>query len=189
MSSYKETRVFATQEVLLFLRAMDRHLSERACIIIVGGSAAVFYDAESTTNDIDTYTLVDDALKAAADAAVAETGLAIPVQRSTVGDYPWNFEDRLQRPIPELEKLDVCVLERHDLVLSKTVRGDDHDEQQIADMHLAEPFSFDILVERFRSEMTHAMGSPARLRDQFLQLIRRLFGELKRLAAERALRS
>lgn len=47
--------------------------------------------------------------------------------------------------------------------------------------------SFEILVERFRDEMGHVMGDPGRIRSNFLVTIEDLFGELKRVAAEREL--
>jgi hypothetical protein len=46
---------------------------------------------------------------------------------------------------------------------------------------------FDVLVARFHSEMTHAMGDPRRHLMNFLDLIERLFGELRRVHAERSL--
>lgn len=84
--------------------------------------------------------------------------------------------------------LEVWVLEKHDLALSKVMRGDEHDEQQILEIHQRIGLEFDTLVTRYRDEMRHVIGDPIRLRFQFLMLIERLFGELKRVAAERLLR-
>ncbi len=77
----------------------------------------------------------------------------------------------------------------HDLVLSKTIRGYDHDLQQIREIHERAGLSFDVLVERYRDEMSHVMGDPARIREVFLVMIEDVFGELKRVAAEKALKA
>lgn len=187
MTSYKDTRIFGKDELEVFLRAVDRNLTKSAAMVIIGGSAAAFHDATSTTNDIDTYEAVSDELRTAIATAAIETGLEIPVGHSVVGQYPYDFEERLERPLADLKCLDVCVLEKHDLVLSKVVRGNAHDEQQIVEMHQAQPLDFDVLVQRFHTEMTHVLGRPELLREQFLQLIALLFGELKRVSAERTL--
>jgi hypothetical protein len=117
----------------------------------------------------------------------AETGFDIPVEHSTVADVPWDYEDRLEHKLPHLAKLTLKILEKHDLALSKIMRCSEHDLQQLVEIHAGSGFDFDILVERFRREMTHVVGDPARVRDNFLDLIGRLFGELRRVRAQRAL--
>jgi hypothetical protein len=188
VTSYKDTRGLGTEQLEAFLRAVDGHLTEPARIVIIGGSAAAFHNATSTTNDIDTYNAISAALEAAVARATTDTGLAITVGKSVVGDYPWNFEDRLERRFADLVHLEVLILERHDLALSKTMRGSDHDQQQIVEMHQAAALDFDTLVERFKKEMTHATGRPENAQANLLDLIELLFGELKRVAAEKALR-
>ncbi|MBZ0237311.1 MAG: hypothetical protein K8M05_33610 [Deltaproteobacteria bacterium] len=189
MTSYEAGRIFGQTELETFLRSVDRHLSEPTRIIITGGGAAALHNAESTTSDIDTYDGVSDALRVAADMAGVETGLRIPVGRSFIGEYPWFFEDRLERRFPELTQLEVFVLERHDLALSKSLRGSDNDQRQLTEMHLSAPFDFSTLVERFRTEMTHVTGNQAEHRERFLALIDLLFGELRRVTADRELRA
>ncbi len=102
---------------------------------------------------------------------------------------PYNYQDRLERHLPELKNLEVWVLEKHDLVLSKTVRCYEHDLQQIVEIHESVELSFDLLVERFGSEMNDAIGDPGRIRSNFLIMIDTVFGELKRAAAEKALKT
>jgi hypothetical protein len=184
--SYR-SHLYGADEISLFLRAVDRHLVSASSVVIIGGSAAAFYNATSTTTDVDTYAALSADLQGAVERAATETGLTIPVIHSLVVEVPWAFEDRLERQLPELEKLQVWVLEKHDLALSKTVRGTAHDEQQIREIHLSIGLEFDTLVQRFRDEMTHVTGDPTRIRSQFLQLIEALFGELKRVTAERTL--
>jgi hypothetical protein len=139
------------------------------------------------TNDVDTYEPIGPNLRLAIEHAMAETGLSIPTHHSAVADVPYHFEDRLERRLGDLANLRILILEKHDLALSKTIRGDEHDEQQIESIHRSVGLDFELLVQRFRDEMTHVMGDPRRIRQQFLQLIQLLFGELKRVTAARML--
>ncbi|MBA3393463.1 MAG: hypothetical protein H0T89_12510 [Deltaproteobacteria bacterium] len=157
--------------------------------IIGGGAAALAYGASSTTSDLDTFNAITSELVEAVAQATADTGFAIPVSQATVADVPYNYEDRLQRLLPELEHLEVWVLEKHDLVLSKTLRCYEHDLQQILEIHASVGLSFDVLVERFESEMTNVVGDPARIRANFLIMIETVFGELPRASAETRLKS
>ena len=67
---------------------------------------------------------------------------------------------------------------------SRTAR---HDLQQLREIRDAQGLSFDTLVSRFIDEMDHVIGDPTRIRSSFLLTIEALFGELKRIAAERRL--
>jgi predicted methyltransferase len=72
-------------------------------------------------------------------------------------------------------------------VLSKAVRCYEHDLQQLREIRDAQGLSFETLVSRFRDEMDHVVGDPARIRSSFLLAIEDLFGEVKRISAERLL--
>ena len=91
------------------------------------------------------------------------------------------------RELDDLTRLEVWILEKHDLALSKVVRGMRHDDQQVRAMHQAAGLDFEILVERFRLEMDHITTAP-RLELQFLEMIESVFGPLKRAAAARELK-
>jgi hypothetical protein len=54
VSSYKDTRILGADELRAFFGAVDGHLTTRASIVVIGGAAAAFHLAESTTNDVDT---------------------------------------------------------------------------------------------------------------------------------------
>lgn len=189
MSGHR-SQTFGAGEIRTFLQAMDRHLTWRIRVEIIGGSAAALaHGATSTTEDIDTFTTSNAELERAAAAAAVETGLAIPVSHSAVADVPYEYASRLERQLPELVHLEVWVLEKHDLVLSKIIRGYENDRQHISEIHDRAGLSFEVLVARFRDEMGHVMGDPERIRNNFLDMVEDEFGELKRIAAEKALRS
>ena len=59
----------------------------------------------------------------------------------------------------------------------KVVRGQDNDREAI--QQIAERVGLDkeTLVDRFKNEMAHAMGSPEQLRANFLSVIELLYGE------------
>ena len=94
--------------------------------------------------------------------ARALTGLDIPVEKSGVADAPLDFESRLERALPDLERLRAMVPERHDLVLMKAMRCYEHDLQAIAQLHEHSPLDLDTLIRRFNEEMDHrrAIANP-----------------------------
>jgi hypothetical protein len=186
MSSYRASRAFLADDLRTFLQAVDRHLPRSVRIEIIGGSAAALaHGATSTTVDVDTFTPTTVDLDTAVERAVAETGLEITLVHATVAEVPINYDERLVRQLPELASLEVWVLEKHDLVLSKAVRCYEHDLQQLREIRDAIGLSFDTLVDRYRDEMDHVLGDPARVRSNFLLAIEELFGETKRVAAGR----
>jgi hypothetical protein len=180
-------RRFTADEIRALFEAADRQLARPHTITIIGGSAAALAGAAVTTTDIDTFDALSLELEAALTHARSETGLDIPCSRSGVADIPYHAEDRCER-LPNLTKLDVKILERHDLALSKALRYVDHDVEQLRSVNAVARFDFEVLVTRFRDEMGHAMGDANKHREQFLGLIEELFGEMKRVDAERALR-
>lgn len=189
MSTYR-SRAYGADQIRAFLHAVDRHLTQRVRVEIIGGSAAALaHGATSTTTDLDTFNAVNNELLEAAARASEETGFQIPVSQATVADVPYDYEDRLERQLPDLKHLEVWVLEKHDLVLSKTVRCYEHDLQQIFEIHQSVGLSFDVLVDRFESEMTNVIGDPVRIRSNFHIMIERVFGELQRASSEKRLKS
>lgn len=186
--SYRDA-AFSIDEIEVFLRAVDRHLTRPARIVILGGGAAAFHTTTATTMDLDTFEALDDDLRVAIVAATHVTGMQMPVGHASIADIPYDAEDRFERRLPDLEWLQVWVLEKHDLVLSKILRFVNHDEEQIVELHRAVGLDYDVLVERFRDEMSHVMGNPSRIRAQFLQMIDRLFGERRTTSADQTLKA
>jgi hypothetical protein len=169
-------RAYTPAELRRFLAAVDRALARPAEVVIIGGAAAAIeYGVASGTRDIDTWTRVHAELAAAAARAREATGLAIPFAQSGVADGPFDFESRLERVLPRLKRLRASVPERHDLVLMKVLRGDEHDLQAIEAIHRQAPLALSVLVARYREEMGSAIIEPRRLRSQFLVAIERLF--------------
>ena len=75
-----------------------------------------------------------------------------------IAEFPYNYEDRLQRVLPQLARLHVFLPEPHDLALSKVMRWYANDESHVRELHRVHPMSVEILVERYRTEMDHVMG-------------------------------
>jgi hypothetical protein len=171
-------RVYTPRELRRFLAAMDRALDHPEDVVVIGGAAAALeYGVASGTRDIDTWTRVDESLAIAAERASRATGLGVPFSRSGVADGPHDFESRLERTLPRLRRLKVMVPERHDLVLMKVLRGDEHDLQAIEAIHHRSPLQLSTLVTRYREEMSATIIDPGRLRGQFLTMVERLFPE------------
>ena len=133
-----EFRKYTREELVKFVRSMDRVIEEPTEILVIGGAAAALkYGATASTKDIDTWHTVPRAVAKAAADARAETGLAVPIEKAGVSDGPYHYEDRVQTVSMRLKKLRILVPERHDLALMKVVRGDRHDEDMIAEIRRA----------------------------------------------------
>jgi hypothetical protein len=167
---------YLRDDIVRFLEAIDAALPHEVQVIVIGGAAAaVHYRIERGTDDIDTWTNVDGDLATAIQRARDATGIDLPFERSGVADAPYDFESRLERALPNLTRLEVFVPERHDLVLMKTIRGDEADLLVAAALHQSRPLELDTLVQRYVHEMGSVVIEPTRLRGNFLALIDRLF--------------
>lgn len=172
-----EFRKYTREELVKFVRSMDRVIEEPTEILVIGGAAAALkYGATASTKDIDTWHAVPRAVAKAAADARAETGLPVPIEKAGVSDGPYHYEDRIQTVSMRLKKLRILVPERHDLALMKVVRGDRHDEDMIAEIHAHQPLKLDVLLKRFEEEMGHVTKDERILRTQFRALVSRLFG-------------
>jgi hypothetical protein len=74
------------------------------------------------------------------------------------------------------------VLDAHDLAASKLLRGNQHDRQQLAQLHEAAPLDHAVLVSRFRELMDGFVGDPAEPWWSFRHFVQETWGEI--MAAE-----
>lgn len=183
-------RRFEAQELRRFLAAVDAHLDGPARMILVGGSAmALGYGVAAGTRDVDTWETDLRRLDGVFAEARTETGLNIPVEPAAVGDVPWEFESRLQRVLPELPRLQVFVLEKHDLALSKALRCNEGDLVAIEQLHHLRALDRGTLIARYLDEMGHAIGDRARLDQNIVLVVLRLFGELDAALTDREIKA
>lgn len=169
----------SSEELLRFLEAVDRHLEAPERIVMIGGAAAALaYGARRATIDIDLITTLSPELERAIARAGSEAGTAVPVSFVGVWDGPYDYERRLEGLHPRRwERLRVLVPEKHDLALMKTVRAYEHDVEVIEEIHARNPLQLQVLVERYRDEMSHVTADPATLRTSLLLVIDALFGQ------------
>jgi hypothetical protein len=169
---------FGRAQLITFLRALDRHLRRPAKVTVIGGAAAaVAYDSGTTTADIDLFHGMSQDIAEAARGARNETRLAVAVSAAAVADLPYDYETRL-RPARglRLAKLDLSFPDKYDLALAKAVRGYQHDLDAIEGIHRRHRLSRKTLVGRFESEMSQAIGTPARIRQNLVMVVARLYG-------------
>ena len=147
-------------------------------MIIIGGCAVILaYDGDFYTLDIDTFTPVND-IEKAYESAKHKTKLNIPLHYSSVADAPYDFEERLQIcSKSSLKKLHVYFPEKHDLVLMKVMRADEHDIQHIQDIASKKGLDYSTLLTRFLEEMSAIVMDYNRLELHFLYMLEQVFGE------------
>jgi hypothetical protein len=178
-------KTYPPNELVVFLDAVDANLDQVIELTLIGGGAAALaYGIDNATKDIDTFTSggASKALQRAVRLAQAATGLDIPLGPAGVADAPYEFESRVVPVLADRgwQRLKLYALERHDLALSKLVRGVQGDIEHIVAIHRLQPLDQEVLVERYLREMQHAITRPESLRAAFLWCIEELFGELAR---------
>lgn len=177
---------FEATELRRFLTAVDEALAGPARIIVIGGSAlALSYGVRSVTNDIDT---IDSDLRAVTEAAVTareKTGLAIPIQHASVAQMPPGYDARLQRLLPELERLEVWAVDAYDLVASKLLRGNDHDRQQLMELHDLITLELERVIERVGALLEQLVGDPTEPRWALHHFVGAIWGDLAADEAKR----
>jgi hypothetical protein len=169
-------------ELTRFLSALDEALDSSASIVVIGGSALVLgYGVSAATSDIDTYNSRLDLIEPAAARARMVTGLLIPIANSGIAQLPPDYEDRLIRVLPELEHLEVWVLDAHDLAASKLVRGNEHDRQQLQQLHESVGLELETLVARFQSLLAEYVGDSTEPRWSLFHFVDGVWGEIAAL--------
>lgn len=173
---------FGKEDLVSFIKALDRNLEDRTIVLLIGGAAAaIAYDSGTKTQDLDIYNTIlgsDSDIEQAALKASQETALWISVGGAGVADLPYNFEDRT-RPITglNLRKLEIIVPDKYDLALSKTMRGYPHDIQAVVGIDRAHHLSMDTLLDRFETELVkQAVGQERNLRINMMLVIDQLYG-------------
>lgn len=169
-------RRYDHHEIELALRALNSVCTESRSIVLVGGAAVALHTrTPSGTQDVDHFPPGLDDLIAR---CVAANIPLPPFSAPGILDYPWSSEDRLERALPDLNKLEVWLLEPHDLALSKVIRWHDGDEEDVVELHHAKRLSQHVLLDRYAAEMSHVTGDPRRIGLNFVECIDRLFGEI-----------
>lgn len=170
---------YAVDDLTRFLEALDDALPAPAKLVVLGGSALVLgYDGTASTSDIDTYESRPEKIADAAEAARVRTGLNIPIADSTIAQVPHGFVDRLVRVLPHLTKLTIHVLDRHDLAASKLLRGNEHDRQQLAQLHLLAPLEHGALVARCCDLIADVVGDATEPWWALQHFVGEIWGEL-----------
>lgn len=170
------------KEILRFLRALDSALVGNVELFVVGGLAAILqYDAAVKTADMDVYAFVSGRktdLQRAATVAADVTGITLTINPAPVTELPWNYLDRVKHVRGlRMKKLDLVVPDKYDLVLSKALRGYEHDLETIASVHEHHPLSEKTLVRIFEEEIWKiATGDPRKFAINMFLVLRLLYG-------------
>jgi hypothetical protein len=168
-------RRYAYDDLVGAFIVLDRAATSRRSVVVIGGAAVVLHiRASFGTKDIDTYESdVGDLVR-----ACLAQGIELPsIGNAGVSDFPYDFEDRLQRVLPELEHLELYVPERHDLVLSKVLRWAPGDREHVRELHESQPLAKETLIGRYL-EMEHVMGNRSEHDWNFVHCIDALFDEI-----------
>jgi hypothetical protein len=169
---------FSSNDLQEFLVTMDKHMSTKQKLLIIGGTAASLgFKVSKRTRDIDfigDFSVFEEAYKK----AKQETGLDIPFEPVNWADGPYDFEDRLQEVKRlKLKKIKLFHPDPYDLVLMKASRGEQHDLEANKEICSNENLSAETLIERYNKEMGHTIGNKSSLQLNMFALIETVFGE------------
>jgi Nucleotidyltransferase of unknown function (DUF6036) len=143
-----------------FLTDVDRSLPESVELHCMGGFVlAAVYGIPRTTNDLDYISANPSRAHAELNRiAGQDSDLArkhkVFLHKVGVADYPENYESRLTTLPLGLKKLILRLLEPYDLLLSKLTRNNPKDMQDVQALAKKLDLKFDVLIERFRTEMS-----------------------------------
>jgi hypothetical protein len=166
-------RTFGRDQIFRFLSEIDEQLEGPVVMEVIGGAAALLaYGARRPTKDIDSFVPIDEKILKVA----RKVAHRVPLDQATVADPPYNYEDRRERLDLPLSNLTIVVPERHDLFLMKAVRAMRNDEEVLQEMHQAESFDLDTIVQRYRDEMGQVIGDHNILDQKLELLLEKLFG-------------
>ena len=159
---------YTRKELIELLEIVDRQISYPVQLIIIGDSAAVLkYRVENATKDID---YIDDSpsFRHAIEEANLSTKLSVPFEKVTVHDGPYHFTDRIvSADVSNLKNLKIFYPEIHDLILMKSIRGNENDFDMIREICKKNRIDVSVLKERIDNEMDHVIGNPERLKLQY----------------------
>jgi hypothetical protein len=162
---------------------LDALLRSNLEIFVIGGLAAILgYDADVKTADMDVFTIhvgSETDLKQAVQVARKVTGIALLLDRASIAELPYNYEDRT-KPLRgvSFKKLVVTVPDKYDLVLSKALRAEQHDLDAIRSIHEHHPLSEKTLAQRFETEIwKEATTDPKKFAFHMVIVMRLLYGE------------
>jgi hypothetical protein len=168
---------FSKEEIITFLSAVDEELTSKTRVILIGGAAAILaFGNNRGSIDIDTYNKIDH-LDKAIEMAKKKTGLKIEFSKAAVAFAPEHFEKRLDSYSEgNFKYLDVWVPELHDFAMMKVARLLTRDLEDIVNIHKKRPLDPDKLLNLYKSEMSHYVGSEDLLEGNYLHTIETLFG-------------
>lgn len=169
---------YSPDELARFLAALNGAITEPIELVVIGGGAlALGYGGTAATTDLDTFETALERIDVEIDAARRLTGLRIPIANSTVAQMPDGYRHRLKRVLPQLDRLLVFVLDEYDLAASKLLRGNQHDREQIAQLHGLAQLERIRLVERFESLIDDFAGDPREPWWALRHLVEEIWGE------------
>lgn len=171
---------FNRDDIIYFLGQLDKELSTRIDLIIIGGaSLALAYDFTNVTRDIDLINRISPELNEAIKTAKIKSGIEISINTTNVYAAIRGMEDRLTTiDDAGFEMVTVYVPEKYDLALMKCERSEARDILDIQNLHQSDSLDSEVLFIRFKScHLPCYAGDNDLLIDKFLDVSDTLFGE------------
>jgi len=175
-----------------FLLEADKLLKTRVTLHCLGGFVlTVLYGVPRSTGDVDSIAVIPiERLSELLSVAGSESPLSVKhklaIQHVTVADVPENYESRLEEVFAgRFSKMQLLVLELHDVVLAKLTRNSVVDQQDVKFLAQKGQLSAEILRARYQVELRPGLpDSRLSWHDQTLELWLSYFGEQGTLAME-----
>lgn len=181
------------EELLTFLKNIDRKLPHKITIVAIGGTALTLLNLKESTRDIDFDLPLEKDWKALVDlfkkldfepegfAWFTSTGLRIDVFRQGYifcTQLPSDYVEKSKLAL-KLDKITLKTLSLEDIIVTKLGRGDERDFQDIKQIYLHARIDNEQLAERFFEIAQSWIESPEIIRQKLLDLIDIKFSQWK----------
>lgn len=169
-----------------FLMEIDDSLESEVSFHCLGGFAiTMLYDLPRETSDVD---IMAVAVKADYDRLTKTAGKESLLHNKhkvyldlvgAVANVPDDYEDRLIKIDSPLKKIQLYVMEPHDIVLSKLGRNAPKDVQDVMYLANVGHLNTDLLEARYEKELRHNMIGPIERADGTIRYWIRIINELR----------
>ena len=174
-------------QIIKFLKALDKLLSSPSVLTVIGGSAMVLgYKSSRMTSDIDSWMKVEKELLKHWDEAKKHSGVNISIDtQAGVAQMPEGAEERFEIIEERFKNLTIRFPEKYDLAISKLARLQGNDMDDIIWLYENYGLEKDAFLKRYKNEFRPSyVGQVSFLDLNFLDVVEELFGKKIRIRLE-----
>lgn len=171
--------MISSEDLMSYLRQLDKLLKRKVTLVAVGGTAMTLYGLKEATKDVDFCTQTKEDWAAVNSAAKkAKSRFRLDLFREGhiyILQLPEDYAPK-SRPLKEqFKNLEVKLLSPIDIILTKTSRLNERDVEDIRALVTNKRVDKKKLIERYKLVKGTYAGSEAAFQERFEQVIKEFF--------------